>query len=176
MGHSPLRTIYHSPMGSQGAQILHIPMQLRRRGGRKVIITPDGGVGAPETEPAMPDDPVVRALVKARRWQTMLESGEASTIKDLAAKEGGGAILPGPHPAPQRLGPGHRGKGVGWRLPRHHQPGKPADGHSPGLGGAGAAVWGETLFWRNLVGCPRNSGISRKVQGGSFTAYRESPR
>lgn len=67
---------------------IHIPMQLRRRGGRKVIITPDGGVGASGAEPAMPDDPVVRALVKARKWQTMLETGEAATIKDLAVKEG----------------------------------------------------------------------------------------
>ncbi|MBF0463280.1 MAG: hypothetical protein HQL87_18090, partial [Magnetococcales bacterium] len=31
---------------------------------------------------------LVKALVKARRWQTMLESGEAATIRDLAEKEG----------------------------------------------------------------------------------------
>lgn len=67
---------------------IHIPMQLRRRGGRKVILTPDGKVFQPTTEPAIPDDPVVRALIKARRWQTMLESGEVTTIKDLAEMEG----------------------------------------------------------------------------------------
>ncbi|MBF0461894.1 MAG: hypothetical protein HQL87_10900 [Magnetococcales bacterium] len=67
---------------------IHIPMQLRRRGGRKVIVTPDGVVPGPGTKPAMPDDPLVKALVKARRWQTMLESGEAATIRDLAEKEG----------------------------------------------------------------------------------------
>ena len=67
---------------------IHIPMKLRRRGGRKVIITSDGGVYNPDSEPAMPDDPVVKALAKARRWQTMLESGETATIKDLADKEG----------------------------------------------------------------------------------------
>ncbi|MBF0583622.1 MAG: hypothetical protein HQL80_05220 [Magnetococcales bacterium] len=63
-------------------------MQLRRRGGKKVIITPDGAVPEPGTEYSMPDDPLVKALVKAKRWQTMIESGEAGTIRDLAAKEG----------------------------------------------------------------------------------------
>ena len=67
---------------------IHIPMQLRRRGGRKVIVTPDGVVPRPGTERSMPEDPLVQALVKARRWQKMLESGEAATIKDLAEKEG----------------------------------------------------------------------------------------
>ncbi|NGZ05138.1 MAG: hypothetical protein G8237_02160 [Magnetococcales bacterium] len=69
---------------------IHIPMQLRRRGGRKVILTPDGRTVEPSVAPApvMPDDPVVRALVKARRWQTMLESGDFATIKELAEKEG----------------------------------------------------------------------------------------
>ena len=67
---------------------IHIPMQLRRRGGKKVIITSDGQSYTPGTEPAMPDDPLVKALARARRWQTMLESGETATIKDLAEKEG----------------------------------------------------------------------------------------
>ena len=72
---------------------IHIPMKLRKRGGRagrKVIITSDGNNwdGKQVLKCAMPDDPVVVALVKARRWQKMLESGEVATIKELAAKEG----------------------------------------------------------------------------------------
>ena len=67
---------------------IHIPMQLRRRGGRKVIVTGDGVVPEPSAAQAVTEDPLVRALVKARRWQKMLEAGEASTIKDLAEKEG----------------------------------------------------------------------------------------
>ncbi|MBF0311712.1 MAG: hypothetical protein HQL56_19550 [Magnetococcales bacterium] len=68
---------------------IHIPMQLRRRGGRKVIISPDGYTAEPgiAPTPAMPDDPIVRALLKARRWQSMLESREVATIKDLAEQE-----------------------------------------------------------------------------------------
>ena len=67
---------------------IHIPMQLRRRGGKKVIIAGDGVVPEPGSERSVTEDPLVRALVKARRWQTMLESGEAGTIRDLAEKEG----------------------------------------------------------------------------------------
>ncbi|MBF0425214.1 MAG: hypothetical protein HQL66_05305 [Magnetococcales bacterium] len=36
----------------------------------------------------MPDDPVVRALIRVRRWRGLLESGEVTTIKELAGKEG----------------------------------------------------------------------------------------
>ncbi len=67
---------------------IHIPWRLRRRGGKKVIVTPDGRTVEPGAGPAMPDDPVIRALARARRWQLMLESGEVSTIKELAEKEG----------------------------------------------------------------------------------------
>ena len=66
---------------------IHIPMKLRRRGGRKVIIIS----GDPASKPAsasLNEDTMVRALVKARRWQVMLEKEEVSTIKDLAQKEG----------------------------------------------------------------------------------------
>ena len=56
--------------------------------GKKVIITGDGVAMEPGSERSVTEDPLVRAMVKARRWQTMLESGEAATIKDLAVKEG----------------------------------------------------------------------------------------
>lgn len=53
-----------------------------------MIIAGDGVMPEPGSERSVTEDPLVRALVKARRWQRMLESGEATTIKDLAAKEG----------------------------------------------------------------------------------------
>lgn len=56
---------------------IHIPMCLRRRGGRKGIITPDGASPRPGSASPVTDDSLVQALFKARRWQTMLESGEA---------------------------------------------------------------------------------------------------
>lgn len=67
---------------------IHIPWKLRRRGGKKVIITPDGDHHQSAND-AIPihHDPLVRALGKARRWQNMLENGEATTIKELAEME-----------------------------------------------------------------------------------------
>jgi hypothetical protein len=65
---------------------VRIPMRLERRGGRKLIIAPDGAASAP----AKPDrdETMIRALVKAHRWRRRIESGKARSITDLAAQEG----------------------------------------------------------------------------------------
>ncbi len=65
---------------------IRIPMRLERRGGRKLIIAPDGSAPAP----AKPDrdETMIRALVKAHRWRRRIESGKAKSITDLAAQEG----------------------------------------------------------------------------------------
>jgi len=65
---------------------IRIPMRLRRRGGRKLIITPDGAA-VPERKPAR-DDTLIRALVKAHRWRRRIENGHARSITDLAEQEG----------------------------------------------------------------------------------------
>jgi hypothetical protein len=65
---------------------IRIPMRLERRGGRKLIIAPEGGAPAP----AKPDrdETMIKALVKAHRWRRRIESGSARSITDLAAQEG----------------------------------------------------------------------------------------
>ena len=63
-----------------------IPMRLRRRGGRKLIITPEGAE-TPAPKPRR-DETLVRALVKAHRWRRRIESGQARSITDLAEREG----------------------------------------------------------------------------------------
>lgn len=65
---------------------IHIPMRFERRGGRKLIISPDGSAPAP-AKPAR-DETMIRALVKAHRWRRRIESGKAKSITDLAAQEG----------------------------------------------------------------------------------------
>ena len=64
---------------------VHIPMRLERRGGRKLIIAPEGSAPAP----AKPDrdETMIRALVKAHRWRRRIESGKAKSITDLAAQD-----------------------------------------------------------------------------------------
>jgi hypothetical protein len=65
---------------------IRIPMRLQRRGGRKLIITPEG-VAAPARKPSR-DETLVRALVRAQRWRRKIESGQAKSITDLAEQEG----------------------------------------------------------------------------------------
>lgn len=62
-----------------------LPMTWRRRGGRKVIVAPDGSDSwAP---PPKIDNSLVKALLRAHRWQRMLERGEYGTLAELADAE-----------------------------------------------------------------------------------------
>lgn len=64
---------------------VRIPMRLERRGGRKVIIAPEGITPAPQPKR---DERLIQAIVKAHRWRRRIESGKAKSITDLAAQEG----------------------------------------------------------------------------------------
>jgi hypothetical protein len=65
---------------------IRIPMRLQRRGGRKLIMTPEG-VAAPARQPSR-GETLVKALVRAHRWRRKIESGQAKSITDLAEQEG----------------------------------------------------------------------------------------
>ena len=65
---------------------IRIPIRLQRRGGRKLIVTPEGAM-APPRKPAR-DETLIRALVRAHRWRRKIESGQARSITDLAEQEG----------------------------------------------------------------------------------------
>ena len=62
---------------------VHVPFRLVKRGGRKEMVLPIWG-----PVPRNFDDTLVKALARAFRWKRMLESGEFSTISDLARHEG----------------------------------------------------------------------------------------
>jgi hypothetical protein len=65
---------------------IRIPMRLQRRGGRKLIMTPEGAA-APTPKPR-PDETLIKALVRAHRWRRRIESGRAKSVTDLAEQEG----------------------------------------------------------------------------------------
>ena len=65
---------------------VHIPLTVRRRGGRKVVIAPDG-TEAPVIAAARIDSTLVKALARAFRWRRMLESGVVSTVGEIAMRE-----------------------------------------------------------------------------------------
>jgi len=65
---------------------IRIPISLQRRGGHKLIVTPEG---APRATPKpRRDDTLIKALVRAHRWRRQIESGQAKSITDLAEQEG----------------------------------------------------------------------------------------
>ena len=66
--------------------LVRIPIRLRRRGGRKLIMTPEG-VAAPARKPSR-DETLVKALVRAHGWRRRIEGGRAKSITDLAEQEG----------------------------------------------------------------------------------------
>ena len=68
-----------------GTLTICIPIRLQRRGGRKLIMTPEGAT--PPRKPAR-DETLVKALVRAHRWRRRIESGQAKSITDLAEQEG----------------------------------------------------------------------------------------
>lgn len=63
---------------------IHIPMTFKKRGGRKLVVTPDGAPWAPQ--PRI-DNAMVKAQARAFRWQRMFESGKYANSTELAAAE-----------------------------------------------------------------------------------------
>ncbi|WP_456300300.1 hypothetical protein [Primorskyibacter aestuariivivens] len=62
---------------------LHVPFRMVKRGGRKEMQLPAGAA-----LPRRTDNTLVKALARALRWKRMLESGEFTTINELAEREG----------------------------------------------------------------------------------------
>jgi hypothetical protein len=60
---------------------VHIPLTFRKRGGRKLVVTPDGAEWAPRPRV---DNAMVKALARAFRWRRMLDEGAFGTLEDLA--------------------------------------------------------------------------------------------
>ena len=62
---------------------VHVPFRLVKRGGRKEMQLPDGASSTSKI-----DNTLVKALARAFRWKRMLESGEFTTMAELAEREG----------------------------------------------------------------------------------------
>jgi hypothetical protein len=66
---------------------VRIPMIWKRRGGRKVIIAPDGGDAWAPAKPR-PDSTLIRALARAHRWKQLIEDGTYRSAAEIAEAEG----------------------------------------------------------------------------------------
>jgi hypothetical protein len=66
---------------------IHVPMAFRQRGGRKLIVAPDGRTLQTVSRRPNIDNVLLKALVRAFRWQRLLDDGAYGTIKEIAARE-----------------------------------------------------------------------------------------
>jgi hypothetical protein len=67
-------------------QTVTVPFAVRKRGGRKLVIAPDG-VAGPLPLRANVDNALLKALARGFRWRKMLETGECATLRELARIE-----------------------------------------------------------------------------------------
>jgi AraC-like DNA-binding protein len=67
--------------------VVQVPLQIKRRRGRKEIIGP-GGSSAGEPVPARRNEPLVMIIARAHRWRDVLEAGRYATIRELAGDLG----------------------------------------------------------------------------------------
>ena len=63
-----------------------VPFTIRKRGGRKLILTPDG-TPAPLPSRARPDSALLKALARGFRWKKMLQEGDYQTLEEMADAE-----------------------------------------------------------------------------------------
>ena len=63
-----------------------VPLTIRRRGGRKQIITPDGASGWVSPR-ARIDNTMIKAIARGFRWHKLLETGVYGTIEEIASAE-----------------------------------------------------------------------------------------
>ncbi len=71
------------PAATPDTITLHVPFRVVKRGGRKEVQLPPGAPVQRRT-----DNTLIKALARAFRWKRMLESGEFTTINELAEHEG----------------------------------------------------------------------------------------
>lgn len=67
-------------------EVTHIPMTFRPRGGKTVIVMPDGSRGVARREATI-DNTMIKVIARGFRWQRLLYDGTYATIEDLAAAE-----------------------------------------------------------------------------------------
>ena len=64
---------------------VRVPVTIRKRGGRRLVVAPDGAPWPPAR--ARIDNTLVKALARAHRWKKMLDDGRYGSVTELAKGE-----------------------------------------------------------------------------------------
>lgn len=75
-------------VGGQVKLSTFIPLKIRKRGGSKVVVRPDGPVGATGAGVLQLDQPLLVALTGAIYWQQLLDDGVVGSRSEIAQREG----------------------------------------------------------------------------------------
>jgi hypothetical protein len=73
-----------SPDGA--TMTVRVPMKFQVRGGRKLVVTPDGSPSWAKPRKRI-DNAMVKALARAFRWQKFLDDSTYATIEEIANAE-----------------------------------------------------------------------------------------
>ena len=66
---------------------VRVPIAIRKRGGKKIVLAPDGTPGVSALFCQKVDNAMVKAIARALRWRDMLENGTHATVKEIATAE-----------------------------------------------------------------------------------------
>jgi len=66
---------------------VRVPISIRRRGGRKLVLAPGGTTVTARPISRHVDNSMVKSIARAFRWREMLENGQVATIREIAAAE-----------------------------------------------------------------------------------------
>lgn len=66
---------------------VRVPMKIRRRPGRKMMVMPALAAGGDATIPTRADPALLKALARAFRYQRLLDEGKYASISEMAAAE-----------------------------------------------------------------------------------------
>jgi hypothetical protein len=64
---------------------VRVPLSLRKRGGRKQVVAPEGATWRPPSHRV--DSTIIKAIARAHRWKRLLESAQFASVTELAAAE-----------------------------------------------------------------------------------------
>ena len=71
-------------IGAAQMLTVRVPLAVRKRGGRRLVVTPGGTMNRGQSGA---DSTLVKALARAFRWRRMMETGRYGTLNELAAAE-----------------------------------------------------------------------------------------
>ncbi len=67
---------------------LQVPIEFKRKSARRLVIAPDNAADQSLSFNHQIDPTMVKALIRAYRWQQLIDSGKALHAEDLGEKEG----------------------------------------------------------------------------------------